>query len=205
MVPASWEFHDALDAELYGASPGGSHRLDLAFVLCILALEHGDSVLALIRSNPSSALALVRLQYEVLVRALWVKYAATDHAVEKAVRGVPEGTTKEPDIFPTITDALASLVGKAPLNAIGPLTELKNGAWGAMNSYAHGSLRPIIRARNGYQPELLSQTLEISNTMQQIASMLLAECTGDNELLMRVALLAKAHLGVLAYAGKHPG
>jgi hypothetical protein len=173
--------------------------------LCTLALEHGDSVLGLIRSNPSSALALVRLQYEVLVRALWVKYAATDHAVEKAVRGVPEGTTKEPDIFPTITDALASLVGKAPLNAIGPLTELKNGAWGAMNSYAHGSLRPIIRARNGYQPELLSQTLEISNTMQQIASMLLAECTGDNELLMRVALLAKAHLGVLAYAGKHPG
>lgn len=203
MVPASWAFHDALDAELDGASSGNSHRLDLAFVLCKLSLEHGDSVLSLIRSNPSSALGLVRLQFEVLVRALWVKYAATDHLVEKAISGVPEGITKEPDVFPTISDALASLVGKAPPNAVGPLTELKNGAWGPMNSYAHGSLRPIVRARNGYEPELLSQTLEITNTMQMIAGMLMAECTGDNDLLIKVALLGREHLGVLAYAGKH--
>lgn len=204
MVPASWAFHDALDAELVDAKPGASPRLDLAFVLCKLALEHGDSVLALIRSNPSSALGLVRLQFEVLVRALWVKYAATDYLVEKATTPVPEGTTKEPDVFPTITDALRSLVGKAPPNAVGPLAAFKDGAWSAMNSYSHGSLRPIVRVRNGYAPDLLSQTLEITNTMQQIASMLLAECTEDNELLMRVAVLARSHLGVLAYAGKHP-
>ena len=47
-------------------------------------LEHAESVKKLISTgNLTSATGLVRLQYEALVRAMWLIYASSDVTVDK--------------------------------------------------------------------------------------------------------------------------
>ncbi|MCO1337211.1 hypothetical protein MO867_23100, partial [Microbulbifer sp. OS29] len=53
-------------------------------VMCSIAFEHAESAKMLISAgNLTSATGLVRLQYEALVRAMWLRYAASDIAVSK--------------------------------------------------------------------------------------------------------------------------
>ncbi|WP_437438175.1 DUF6988 family protein [Microbulbifer thermotolerans] len=52
--------------------------------MCSIAFEHAESAKMLISGgNLTSATGLVRLQYEALVRAMWLLYGAPDSAVSK--------------------------------------------------------------------------------------------------------------------------
>ncbi len=52
--------------------------------MCSVAFEHAESTKILIASgNFTSATGLVRLQFEALVRAMWLLYAASDASVSK--------------------------------------------------------------------------------------------------------------------------
>lgn len=51
--------------------------------MCSVSFEHAESAKILLASgNFTSALGLVRLQYEALVRALWLRYAASVKGVK---------------------------------------------------------------------------------------------------------------------------
>ena len=73
-----------------------SPRLTACRILCSVALEHAESAKILIVSgNFTSAVGLLRLQYEALVRAVWLLYAASDSAVGKlAAELTSEGARK---------------------------------------------------------------------------------------------------------------
>ena len=62
--------------------PGPRSRVSR--LICGISYEHAESVKILIAGgNFTSAAGLMRLQYEAVVRAIWVFYAATDAFVEK--------------------------------------------------------------------------------------------------------------------------
>lgn len=192
------EGSDRLHAELAGhfgtESPVTDHRQELATILATLVIEHSHSILLLVmEGKPSSALALVRVQYEALLRATWINFAASDHAVEKCVAPIPPGATKEPDLFPTVTEMLKAIDGKAPAPLVRALCEFKAGAWGAMNSFTHGLLRTIAGHRNGYHPGLLSTTIQNSNGAAMFATMLFGQVTGRIDLLLEVVAMSRAH------------
>lgn len=51
--------------------------------MCSVALEHGMSLRALMAMGlPTSAVGLMRLQFEALTRAMWLQYAASDLAID---------------------------------------------------------------------------------------------------------------------------
>jgi len=65
--------------------------------MCSVAFEHAESVKVLIASgNFTSALGLVRLQYEALVRAMWLLYSASDIAVSRNIKGSASLIYKSP-------------------------------------------------------------------------------------------------------------
>jgi hypothetical protein len=77
---------DELEASLKVAQNAGSYtlldttsKLLLCTNACQLSLEHARSVRILFTSDaPHSATGLLRLQYEALLRAVWILYAAND-------------------------------------------------------------------------------------------------------------------------------
>lgn len=198
MIEGSAALHVDIRAHLDGTELDTSHRTDIAAVLCGLTFEHAHSMLVLIaEENASSALALVRVQFEALVRAFWIHFAATDERIAKVLEPHAPDLSVEPDVFPTVSKMLVHLEGKAPPTVVHSLTVYKSMAWNAMNSYTHGSLRPMIRFRNGYAPELLSQTLQNANGAQMFAAMLLAQLSNDVDTVNGVVAISRKHASVL--------
>jgi hypothetical protein len=194
MIEGSDRLHAELAGHLAAEHVVTDHRQDLATVLSTLVIEHAHSILLLvIEGKPSSALALVRVQYEALLRATWINFAASEHAIEKCVTSIPPSVTKEPDLFPTITEMLKAIDGKAPMTLVRALAEFKAGAWGAMNSFTHGLLRTMVGHRNGYHPGLLSTTIQNSNGAAMFATMLFGQVTGRLDLHLAVIGMSRTH------------
>ena len=75
-------------------------------VMCSIAFEHAESAKILISAgNLTSATGLVRLQYEALVRAMWLLYAASDTAVSKLTSDLTQETATRYQVGDFITNA----------------------------------------------------------------------------------------------------
>lgn len=66
-----------VSAILSSTSHDGTPRSKLASALAAITLEHGYSIQALIQlAHLTSAIALLRSQFESITRAVWIHYAA---------------------------------------------------------------------------------------------------------------------------------
>ncbi|MGH8077767.1 MAG: DUF6988 family protein, partial [Lysobacter sp.] len=75
---------DSLRACLARAPFESSPRVTVAGSMCALALEHGGSLRLLLgNGSPSSALALFRCQFEIVVRATWTASAASEDWLDR--------------------------------------------------------------------------------------------------------------------------
>lgn len=156
-------------------------KVRCAAILCRMVLEHAESIKLLSASgNFTSAIGLMRLQYESLVRAFWILYAATDGFVAKLIAELTEETAKAGNKLPMVSEMLNSLEGKAPKEAIDMLFEIKQYSWQPMNSFIHGGIHAIDRNRRGYPLPLLLQLLKTSNGISMMAAMLLVILSNDS-------------------------
>src|SRR5262245_2764438 len=75
----------------------GTPRSTSAAALCAIALEHGYSIRALIElDHLTSAIALLRIQFEAVVRSLWVHFAASEEWASKLAALIESRSLKEP-------------------------------------------------------------------------------------------------------------
>lgn len=155
-------------------------RLKASKILCTIVFEHSESVKILISTgNLTSATGLVRLQYEALVRAMWLLYAAPDIAVDKLMAELTNESAQKANKLPMLSEMLTKLDGKAPTEAMDALNEFKEYSWKALSSYVHGGIHAISRHSKGYPVEQLIQLLKISNGLLIMAGMLLIILSGD--------------------------
>ena len=84
MLLRSDALHERLNELLDDAAFDGSARGEAALGMCVVAMEHGTALRALMALGmPTSAVSLMRLQFEALMRSMWLIYAASDAAIEK--------------------------------------------------------------------------------------------------------------------------
>jgi len=160
--------------------------------MCSVAFEHAESVKVLIASgNFTSALGLVRLQYEALVRAMWLLYSASDMAVSKLMSELTTETAKKADKLPMLSEMLQKLDGKAPKEAMLQLYEFKKYSWKPLSSYIHGGIHAVNRHSKGYPKPLLLQALKASNGVSIMAGMLLVILSGDRRQSERIPSLQR--------------
>ena len=75
-----------------------SQRVKVSRIMCSVSLEHAESFKILLASrNFTSAIGLLRLQFECLVRGMWILYVATDCAVSKLTAELNEKNQKRAD------------------------------------------------------------------------------------------------------------
>lgn len=155
-------------------------RIKGSRILCSVVYEHSESVKILISTgNLTSATGLVRLQYEALVRAMWLLYAASDVAVDKLMAELTNESAQKANNLPMLSEMLTKLEGKAPEVAMDALNEFKQYSWKALSSYVHGGIHAISRHSKGYPVEQLIQLLKTSNGLLIMAGMLLVILSGD--------------------------
>lgn len=174
------ELHDEILRLLDGkpAYPGIRH--EVAFVACGMALEHALSLRLLVKAECyTSALSMVRLQYEALTRSVWLLYAATDPQVETL--GSPltpeaEHTAKKMPMFAAM---LNQIVEKAPEQASSMLLNFKEVNYNAMNSFVHSGIHPLRRHAEGYPAVLVQDVLRNSNGLNIMTLQMGGILSGD--------------------------
>jgi len=98
-----------------------------------VAIEHAQAVVLLMEARlHGSALALVRSMWESLVRGMWLAYAASDEAVDRAGK----------DKFPNLGEQIVELEKPGRLPP-GMLSEIKKEQWTRLNSYTHTGFQQI--------------------------------------------------------------
>lgn len=157
-----------------------TERIISSRIMSSIAFEHAESARMLIATgNFTSAIALVRLQYEALVRAMWLFYSATDQAVSKLMCELTSESASKANNLPMLNEMLTKLDGKAPKEALDMLLEFKEYSWKPLSSFIHGGIHAINRHSKGYPPPLLLQLLKISNGVSTMVGMLLVILAQD--------------------------
>lgn len=180
LVDRSTQLAAAL-AEIAALPPCSNEpRILASWTLCRLSAEHADSVRILIAAgNFTSAFAILRMQYEVLTKAIWALYAASDSMIDRLQSELNPKTQNWSDKIPLIGELLNELNGKAPPPVISQLNEFKEYSWKPLSSYIHGGIHAIVRSKQGYPTVLLGQTIRASNGLYMMSGMLLVILSGD--------------------------
>lgn len=159
-----------------------SERIKASRIMCSIAFEHAESAKMLISANNlTSAAALIRLQYEALVRAMWLLYAASEEAVSKLTGDLTRITADRANRLPMLGEMLEKLQGKAPQEPVDMLLEFKEYSWKPLSSFIHGGIHAVHRHSKGYPLPLLEQMLKISNGISIMVGMMLVILHGGGE------------------------
>lgn len=166
--------------------------------MCSIAFEHAESVKILLASgNFTSATGLVRLQYEALVRAVWLLYAASDTNVSKLINDLTANSAHKANQLPMLGEMLAKLEGKAPEQALSMLKEFKEYSWKPLSSFVHGGIHAINRHSKGYPKPLLMQMIKISNGVSIMVGMLLVILHGGGQQTGKISMIQKKYADCL--------
>ncbi|SDR89489.1 hypothetical protein SAMN05216198_0706 [Halopseudomonas litoralis] len=154
-------------------------RLRASRSLASLGFEHAQSVKYLVAAGLcTSAAALLRIQYESLVRALWTFYVATDEQTELILQELTEQSAKKASKIPMLSQMLVEIEEKAPHAPVAHLKEFKHYSWRPLSSFVHGGIHAVNRHGKGFPLELILMEVRHSNGLLGIAGNLLLILAG---------------------------
>lgn len=156
----------------------------MAFQSGILSFEHGLSSLKLIADGfSSSGLALMRPQYESLIRGFWLMYADTDTWFAKLKTAGMVGPNELNKLeTPMIAEMLKSLdKSGAPAHILKQLNDFKGITNSTLNSFTHCGLIALVNNGSGYEPKLIYDALRNCNAVAAINLQMLSILTGRKE------------------------
>jgi len=177
---------DAVDG--FGLPDGPRSRVTAS--MCAIVFEHGQSLKLLVAAGmPTSAIPLLRLQYECLVRAAWLLHAASDEAVSKLEPALSPETEQAAKRMPNIPAMLADLAERGPRGAARLLTRFRDRVGSGLNSFVHGGIHAVRRKADGYPEVLLCDVVKCSNAVSLLGLAVIAELSHDIALALRVGAL----------------
>ncbi|WEJ61872.1 DUF6988 family protein [Thiomicrorhabdus lithotrophica] len=180
LITRSQEFHELMEGLLNYSPYEACLRGDISRVLSSAAFEHAESIRGLLLiGNASSAASLLRLQYEYLVRAIWITHSAPDLIVEKLSAELNSENAKKANKLPMLSKMLEDLEKTGPKNAVDPLIEFKTYLWKELSSFVHGGFHLIHRHGDGYPDWLVETILRSSNNLNGMNGYFISIMTGD--------------------------
>lgn len=181
----STELDQAIDELLSAATFDADDRSIAGFLLCGISREHAFATRILVGNElPTSATALVRLQYESLVRAAWMLIAATDDQVpdlDNVVSAESEAllSTKTP----SMAKMIAAIKESGHIRMGDELAHFKLVNWHILNSIVHGGIRPLLLHLNGCSLNDTLNIVQTSNSLSTMSGMLLALLSANEDVM----------------------
>lgn len=204
VLARSHEFAERLVKEIDAAETAvGGERAEAAHAAAELAFEHAHALRVLFEANtPNSAAGLLRLQYEALLRAAWLLYAASEAQIGKVSALLTKESAAAAKNIPGAGEMLEVLEKKlaaAPQLAglVNPLRELRDDGWVPMNGFVHGGFHALTRARDGFPDKLAIDVVKLSNGLLHMTGRILAVLTGSIQVSAQVDAAYKGFEDVL--------
>ena len=165
--------------------------------LCGIALDHGRAVRVLLPRVPVSAVALLRTQYESVVRAVWARHAARPSELGRLVAPLTPESQQTAKKLPGVPEMLAAIERSGPAGAAALLGRARTRLWDAMNSFIHGGIHPYQRGQEGYPAQMLIDVLKNTNALSILTLLVLAELANDAAVLRVIGTLHEEFQDVL--------
>lgn len=170
--------------------PDEEPAVGLAVAACLLSIEHASVVRGAFSSGaPNSGSAVLRMQYEALLRSAWVLFAASPGHVEKLCKELDTESEMGAKNLPGTKEMLSAVEKHAPGPVARNLADFHVHNQHALNSFVHGGIHPLRRTREGFPVVQLLQLLAISNGLLINAFQMLAAISGSVDLAERVRSL----------------
>ena len=151
---------------------------------CELSIEHAGILrLALGSGAPYSATALLRLQYEAVLRAAWLLHVASVEEVAGLTAPLDPSSGKEAAPVVRAAVMLAQLAAKAPSPLVQPLEQFNAFSAHALNAYVHSGHHALQRVSAGFPETLALDLVRNSNGLLHMAYRLIATLTGKKALV----------------------
>lgn len=170
-----------------------SKRVTSSWVMCLVSQEHANSLRQLAMcGNYTSAICIMRSQFEALTRAVWLFYAASDKKIENTFTTLSE-LSQSADQKPNNAEMIKALEGKAPEQSVLMFKEFREVQWKGLNSYVHGGIHAMQRHNNGYPVQLIEQIIKYSNGLLTMAAMMAAILTGNPAITKDITRIQYRH------------
>lgn len=168
-----------------------------------IAIEHGFAIRVLIQSRAlTSALSVFRLQYEAVVRAVWLQHAATDREVEKLMAPLnKESQQAANNSIPSYSGMMESIKNSVHPKLYQMLQAFRENSWKAVNSFVHAGLHALSRKRTGFPIPLLMTVVRQSNNLSHIAALLIPESQRNQDLELAIVGLHQQYGDCLQLEG----
>jgi len=190
LLERSESFEEAINACFPENGPMlalASQQQELVAAACELCIEHARVLRAAFSlSAPNSGSAVLRLQYEALLRAMWLLYAATPAHVDRLGRALDLEAEQAAKNLPGYMEMLEAVVKKAPQELSVPLAEFNQYSRHALNSFVHSGIHPLRRMREGYPTQMAATMVRFSNGLLHFAYRVLASQSGSQRRMDRV-------------------
>lgn len=169
-----------------------------SWIMCDVSLEHAYSLLNLMSiGNCTSAMSLLRLQFDALTRAVWLLWGATDKKVERIMQELSVDTANADNGLPSHFEMIKQIDGKAPAEATRMLSEFRDLTWKASSSYVHGGIHAMKRHGEGYPTQLLEQIITNSNGLVMLSAVHLATMTGNVHVISDITRIRDLYRDIL--------
>ena len=170
-----------------------SKRVIASWFMCSVALEHSVSLRQLVlNGNYTSAICIMRSQFEAVTRATWLFYSASEQKIDNTMKKLSE-LSQNADQKPSNSEMIAKLQGTAPEQAVLMLNEFKEQQWKALNSYVHAGVHALQRHAVGYPEKLVMDIVKSSNGLLSMTAMMAAILTGNQVIAIDVSQIQRRH------------
>lgn len=164
---------------------------EIALAAAVLSMEHADSLLTLMaRGNPSTATAILRMQFESMLRGVWSIYAANDQeidALEQELTIKADLEARQIGVYGKMLKALRKEGSGAPRGLVDELGRVDDVLRHGLNSFVHGGFQPLKHQSDGFPLHLMLQVIQTSNAISSMTAALYAVLVDDDG--MRLARL----------------
>ena len=171
-----FEQSDKFASELYGLIDlplyDSSDRIVTSDIACSMALEHWNATRRILSIGLlPSGVVVHRSQFEALVRSVWLLYVATENNIAKLSKDLTIETEQSAKNMPLVSEMMAGIEKKAPVQAYDALNRFKENSWKALNSYVHAGIHPIRRHAEGYPVKLIEDVTRNANGLAVVSAM----------------------------------
>ncbi|MFN7881462.1 MAG: DUF6988 family protein [bacterium] len=168
-------------------------RVILSFKSGCLSLELAAGTLRLAQDgNVSSAMALIRPQFESVVRGMWLLYSASDDWIAKLSQPLTVEAAKEGNKAPMLKQMLEDLSKQTDARLrfmVRQLQEFQELGKVVLNSFTHGGMVPLARIGDTYPEWMVMNAMQNSNGVVAISAQLLSVLTADERNMVPVRKL----------------
>jgi hypothetical protein len=181
-------------------------RTVLSAITAAVSLEHAAAFrLTIAAGKPNSATALTRLQFEALLRSVWLLFIAKEGQLDKLATPLSVASQQAAKNMPGIAEILRTLeMSSVPDELKRILNSFYQASVPALNSFVHGGIHPMQRSAAGYPTELARQVVKQSNMLLHTTYRLLAHMIGSPELMRQTTDACRLYVDCLSLKPSEP-